>query len=118
MFQSEKKTSLRLSLAFALAGLGDIDEATDGPLRYLSSNLTSRSWKGVATPFLAELARKQLRQKIPQLKRALTGKVTSFVGPLLIGLVTAATASQKAGMSVLVAFFLAGLVLLRRVREG
>jgi len=48
---------------------------------------------------------------------ALTGKVTSFVGPLLIGLVTAATASQKAGMSVLVAFFLAGLVLLGRVRE-
>ena len=33
---------------------------------------------------------------------ALTGKVTSFIGPLLIGIVTAATASQKAGMSVLV----------------
>jgi len=49
---------------------------------------------------------------------ALTGKVTSFVGPLLIGLVTAATASQKAGMSVLVVFFLAGLVLLARVREA
>ncbi len=68
MFQSEKKASLRLSLAFALAGLGDIDEATDGPLRYLSSNLTSRSWKGVAAPFLAELARKpQVRQVIHQL---------------------------------------------------
>jgi len=68
MFQSEKKISLRLSLAFALAGLGDIDEATDGPLRYLSSNLTSRSWKGVASPFLAELARKpQVRQVIHQM---------------------------------------------------
>jgi UMF1 family MFS transporter len=48
---------------------------------------------------------------------ALTGKVTSFVGPLLIGFVTWATASQKAGMAVLVAFFLAGLMLLRRVRD-
>jgi MFS transporter, UMF1 family len=48
---------------------------------------------------------------------ALTGKVTSFVGPLLIGLITAVTESQKAGMAVLVLFFVAGLVLLGRVRE-
>ena len=48
---------------------------------------------------------------------ALTGKVTSFVGPLLIGAITAITASQKAGMAVLVPFFVAGLVLLARVRD-
>jgi UMF1 family MFS transporter len=48
---------------------------------------------------------------------ALTGKVTSFVGPLLIGVVTAATASQKAGMAMLVVFFVAGLALLSRVRD-
>ena len=48
---------------------------------------------------------------------ALTGKVTSFVGPLLIGVVTALTESQKAGMAVLVLFFVAGLMLLARVRE-
>jgi UMF1 family MFS transporter len=48
---------------------------------------------------------------------ALTGKVTSFIGPLLIASVTAVTASQKAGMAVLVVFFVAGLMLLRRVRE-
>lgn len=48
---------------------------------------------------------------------ALTGKVTSFVGPLLIGFITAVTASQKAGMAVLVLFFVAGLALLSRVRE-
>jgi len=48
---------------------------------------------------------------------ALTGRVTSFVGPLLIGVVTTVTASQKAGMAVLVVFFVAGLMLLRRVRE-
>jgi HEAT repeat protein len=75
MFQSEKKTSLRLSLAFALVGLGDIDEATDGPLRYLSSSLTSRSWKGVALPFLAELARKpEVRTVIHQMLKDLGDK--------------------------------------------
>ncbi|WP_441244199.1 MFS transporter [Tardiphaga sp. 768_D3_N2_1] len=49
---------------------------------------------------------------------ALTGKVTSFMGPLLIGFVTAVTASQKAGMAVLVLFFVGGLGLLGRVREA
>src|SRR6202790_218215 len=48
---------------------------------------------------------------------ALTGKVTSFVGPLVIGAITAVTESQKAGMAVLVLFFVAGLALLRRVRD-
>jgi MFS transporter, UMF1 family len=48
---------------------------------------------------------------------ALTGKVTSFIGPLLIGVVTAITASQKAGMAMLVVFFVAGLALLARVRD-
>jgi len=48
---------------------------------------------------------------------ALTGKVTSFIGPMLIGAVTAITASQKAGMAVLIMFFVGGLVLLARVRD-
>ena len=49
---------------------------------------------------------------------ALTGKVTSFIGPLLIGVVTAVTASQKAGMAVLILFFVTGLILLARVRTA
>jgi MFS transporter, UMF1 family len=48
---------------------------------------------------------------------ALTGKVTSFTGPLLIGIVTAVTESQKAGMATLVLFFATGLALLTRVRD-
>jgi MFS transporter, UMF1 family len=35
----------------------------------------------------------------------------------LIGIVTAATASQKSGMATLVLFFVTGLVLLARVKE-
>jgi len=48
---------------------------------------------------------------------ALSGKLTSFLAPLAVGLVTALTRSQKAGMAVLIVFFLAGLALLSRVRE-
>src|SRR5882757_3645811 len=48
---------------------------------------------------------------------ALTGKVTSFIGPLMIGAVTAVTASQRAGMAVLVVFFVIGMALLMRVKE-
>lgn len=48
---------------------------------------------------------------------ALTGKVTSFIGPLLVASITAVTMSQKAGMVVLVGFFLVGLALLSRVRD-
>jgi MFS transporter, UMF1 family len=47
---------------------------------------------------------------------ALSGKLTSFTGPFLVAAVTAATASQKAGISVLIAFFLAGGYLLARTR--
>jgi UMF1 family MFS transporter len=48
---------------------------------------------------------------------ALTGKVTSFIGPLLVASITAVTLSQKAGMVVLIGFFLVGLALLARVRD-
>ncbi len=47
---------------------------------------------------------------------ALSGKVTSFMAPLAVSIVTAVTASQKAGMAMLVLFFAAGLALLSRVR--
>jgi MFS transporter, UMF1 family len=48
---------------------------------------------------------------------ALSGKVTSFMAPLAVSIVTAVTMSQKAGMAVLVVFFTAGLALLSRVRS-
>jgi UMF1 family MFS transporter len=48
---------------------------------------------------------------------ALSGKVTSFMGPLLVGAITAATASQKAGMAVVIVFFVIGALLLARVRS-
>lgn len=48
---------------------------------------------------------------------ALSGTVTSFAGPLAIGIMTSVFQSQRAGISVGVVFFFAGLLVLLRVRE-
>jgi UMF1 family MFS transporter len=47
---------------------------------------------------------------------ALSARVTSFIGPFVVAVVTSATASQKAGMAVLIIFFVTGMVLLGQVR--
>ncbi len=49
---------------------------------------------------------------------ALSGKVTSFLAPLSVGVVTALTGSQPAGMSVILVFFALGLMLLIAVKEN
>ena len=43
---------------------------------------------------------------------ALSGKVTAFAGPLLVGWATLAFDSQRAGMATILAFFVVGLALL------
>jgi UMF1 family MFS transporter len=47
---------------------------------------------------------------------ALSGKVTSFLGPTLVALATTIFASQRAGLAVLIAFFLVGGALLAGVK--
>ena len=47
---------------------------------------------------------------------ALAGKVTSFLGPTLVALATTIFASQRAGLAVLIAFFLLGGWLLAGVK--
>lgn len=49
---------------------------------------------------------------------ALSGKLTSFMGPFLVATVTALTLNQRAGISVLVLFFVVGGLLLLRVRTA
>ncbi|MEM6902962.1 MAG: MFS transporter, partial [Pseudomonadota bacterium] len=48
---------------------------------------------------------------------ALSGKSIAFSGPLLFGLVTTATDSQRWGMATIIALLLAGALLLLRVRS-
>ncbi len=56
-WQDEKKTSPRLSLAFAQVMLGKTEVSEFSPLQFLINNLNSASYKGEAFPFLVELAR-------------------------------------------------------------
>ena len=48
---------------------------------------------------------------------AFSGKITAFAAPFAIGVVTAATGSQRIGIGSSVLFLIAGLVLLQGVRE-
>ena len=45
-----------------------------------------------------------------------SGKITAFAAPLAIGVVTAATGSQRLGIGTSLVFLIAGLLLLQRVR--
>jgi UMF1 family MFS transporter len=47
----------------------------------------------------------------------LSGKATSFVGPLLLGAASLAFHSQRAGVATVLAFFLVGGILLALVDE-
>ena len=48
---------------------------------------------------------------------AFSGKITTFAGPLLLGIVTEATGSQRLGMATVVGFFVVGGLLLLTVNE-
>jgi UMF1 family MFS transporter len=49
---------------------------------------------------------------------ALSGKATAFMGPALLGWVTAMANSQRAGMATILVYFIIGLLLLISIREA
>jgi UMF1 family MFS transporter len=61
--------------------------------------------------YLARLAPPEARTELFGLY-ALSGKATAFLGPWSVAVVTAATESQRLGMAMILAFFLAGGLLL------
>ena len=65
-FANERKTGPRLSLAFALVSMGKREMGEFDPLRYLVDNLNSTGYRGVARPYLTELARD------PEVRRVLS----------------------------------------------
>jgi hypothetical protein len=56
-FNAERGMNPRLSAAFALVSLNQLDTSRYGPLRYLVNTLNQRSYRGVALAFVIELAR-------------------------------------------------------------
>jgi HEAT repeat protein len=64
-FIDERKMNPRLSLAFALVSLGNLDTGEFAPLRYLINTLNLKSYQKVAAAFLVELTRDaKVRQTI------------------------------------------------------
>ena len=66
--------------------------------------------------YMARIAPTELRNQMFGLF-ALSGKVTAFAGPFLVGWITYWAASQRIGMSVIVLLFIAGLLLMLGVPE-
>jgi UMF1 family MFS transporter len=85
--------------------LGALIGAVAGPMQAASRSLMARlAPRGATAQFFGLFA--------------LSGKVTSFFGPLAVGVLTAVSGSQRIGISILVLFFLAGGLLLIRVRPA
>jgi HEAT repeat protein len=57
LFKGEDKRPAQLSEAFALVMLGKTEISEFSPLQFLINTLNSTAWRGVARPFLIELAR-------------------------------------------------------------
>jgi HEAT repeat protein len=84
-FMDEHSVSPRLSMAFALASLGNLDTGEFGPYRYLIKGLNLRTYRNVAIALLTELMR-----EAPARQAAY---------PLL----TTASRDEKTGLAILLA---------------
>jgi HEAT repeat protein len=56
-FNNERGMSQRLAVAFALVSLGNLETSQFSPLRYLVNTLNVKTYRGIALPYLTELAR-------------------------------------------------------------
>lgn len=83
-WQEETKVSPRLSLAFAQVMLGKTEISEFSPLQFLVNNLNSAAYRGVAFPFLVELARDvRVRQALyPMLASGTRDEKTGLAGVL------------------------------------
>ena len=71
------------------------------------------------SPFRQKLSNSQK----PQITKmfgfyAFSGKATAFLGPALLGMITVAFDSQRAGMASILVFFIVGIFLLTNVQES
>ncbi len=57
-WDSERRMSPRLAVAFALAMIGNREVSDFSPMGYLINTLNQKSWRGIAQPYLSELAKR------------------------------------------------------------
>jgi len=111
------KTTILISL-LALAAIGAAILTVDDKTTFLILGAALGIFFGPAQA----ASRSMMARLVPQGKEtemfglyALSGKATTFLGPLTFGLATAAFDSARAGMATILVFFLAGAVLLSTV---
>jgi HEAT repeat protein len=86
-WKDEGKTAPRVSIAFAMVMLGHVEISEFSPLQFLINNLNSAAYKGVALPFLIEVARDNAA------RQALYGTLATATKDEKIGLARALSAS-------------------------
>ena len=74
-------------------------------------------WGRTGTRTPDPLIKSYLPTLSPEGRQSLEGCATAFAGPLLVGWVTLATDSQRAGMATILGFLAVGLILLLPLRE-
>ncbi|MEX0696937.1 MAG: MFS transporter [Dongiaceae bacterium] len=113
------KPTIAIGLA-ALTLLGGVVLAVDGKAAFYAAAFGLGIFVGpvqaASRSLMARLAPPALRTEFFGLY-ALAGKATAFVGPALVGWVTLAFDSQRAGLATILPFFVVGLLLLLTVKE-
>jgi UMF1 family MFS transporter len=111
------KATIQISL-IGLIAVGTAILLIDSQVSFWVLGLTLGIFVGpvqsASRSFLARAAPVELRTQMFGLL-ALSGKATAFLGPILVGSVTAAAGSQRVGMGVIIVFFIAGFLLMLTV---
>lgn len=114
------KRTILISVA-ALTVLGGAMLAIDSKTLFWAYGLGLGIFVGptqaASRSMMARMAPEALRTEMFGLY-AFSGKATAFLGPALLGVVTAAFGSQRAGMATILVFFIVGGLLMLWVREA
>jgi UMF1 family MFS transporter len=113
------KPTILIALA-CLVALGAVGVLAESKQTFWAFGLATGVFVGPAQAasrsLMARLAPRELQAEMFGLF-ALSGKATTFLGPLVLGSVTEAFQSQRAGMASVLCLFLVGLLVLLRVEE-
>lgn len=113
------KTTIAIALA-CLFGLGVVAVVVESKQMFWLAGMAVGIFVGPAQAasrsMMARLSPRELQAEMFGLF-ALSGKATTFLGPIVLGTVTEMFDSQRAGMASVLCFFLVGLLLLVPVKE-
>ncbi len=113
------KTTIAIALA-CLFGIGVVAVVVESKQMFWVAGMAVGVFVGPAQAasrsMMARLSPRELQAEMFGLF-ALSGKATTFLGPIVLGTVTEMFDSQRAGMASVLVFFLVGLLLLLPVQE-